>query len=115
MGLERFKKNKDSSTTYSRKMYEDPKVSIIAANIIFVVNNMKTFDITVQDILDTIYGTGSPIANTLSNIICNVPYDFFKVRYTVPQEVEPLFYTNIRLSLQILFNAGKAVGPQQTV
>lgn len=40
MGLSEFKKNKDSSTIYGKKVYKDIKLAVINANIIRVIDNI---------------------------------------------------------------------------
>lgn len=104
MGLDAFKKNKDSSTQYGKKVFNDPKVAIISANIMGVVKNLKGFDITVENILSIIYGNVN-IVNMMSGILNNIPTDFFKTYFEVPPSVEAILYTNIRLELQKLSQA----------
>lgn len=40
MGLAEYKKNKDSSTIYGKRMYKDIKLAVINANIIKVIDNI---------------------------------------------------------------------------
>lgn len=40
MGLSEYKKNKDSSTIYGKKVYKDIKLAVINANIIKVIDNI---------------------------------------------------------------------------
>lgn len=101
MGLDKFKKEKNSSISYAKQVYTDPKIASISANIIHVVKNMSTFDITVHDILSYVYGRPD-IVEPISRIISNIDYDFFKTMYKVPIEIEAILFTNIRLHLQSL-------------
>lgn len=103
MGLDKFKREKNSSISYAKQVYTDPKIAAISANIIHVVKNMASFDITVQDILTYVYGR-QDIVVPIAQIISNIDYDFFRTMYVVPQEIEAILYTNIRLQLQSLTN-----------
>lgn len=103
MGLDKFKKEKNSSISYAKQVYSDSKIAAISANIIHVVKNMATFDITVKDILANIYGRPD-IVEPMSAIISSIDYDFFKEVYKVPANVEALLFTDIRLRLQSLSN-----------
>lgn len=104
MGLDAFKKNKDSSTQYGKKIFNDSKTAIISANIIGVVKNLSGFDITIENILSVIYGNVN-IVNMMAGILNNIPMDFFKTYFNVPPNVEAILYTNIRLELQRLSQA----------
>lgn len=101
MGLEAYRKNKDSSTLYGKKVFSDVKVAVISACIATVVKNMDSFDIPVYTILTTIYGNTN-IVNLLNSIIINTSVDFFKTWYKAPADVEALLYTNIRFELRRL-------------
>ena len=101
LGLEAYKKNKDGATAYGKRVYEDNKLAVISANIVFVVNAIRTFDITPQIIFSSIYGT-QEIVNLLSACI-EFPYDIFKVLfYSATPDYEPILFTDIRLELQQL-------------
>lgn len=98
MNLDAFKKSKDSSTIYAKKLCDDQRVAIIASNIIYVVENMKTFDITLQEILTYIYG--NPLTVSMFAGMIGIPYDFFKEKYyNIPEEYQTILYTNIRLAI----------------
>lgn len=98
MGLDAYKKNKDSSTLYGKKVFSDVKIAVISAYIMTVVKNMESFDISIENILTVIYGDANIVA-LLASIINNMPMDFFKTYFKVPMEVEAIMYTNIRLEL----------------
>lgn len=101
LGLEAYKKAKDASTTYGKKVYEDNKLAVISANILFVVNSLRSFDITPTDIFSTLYGNPT-IVSMLTDAI-QFPYDLFKqLFYSAPPDYEPILFTNIRLELQKL-------------
>lgn len=104
MNLDAFKKGKDISTLYGKKIFTDQKIAIISANIIFIVGNLKAFDITPDIILYNIYGNSNIVA-LLNSILVNSPVDFFKTHFIIPKNVEAMLYTNIRLELQRLSQA----------
>lgn len=109
MGLDKFKKEKNSSISYAKQVYTDPKIAAISANIIYVVKNMATFDITPTIILSNIYGRPD-IVEPISRILCGIDYDFFKEVYNkIPTSVEALLFTDIRLRLQSLSNTINAI------
>lgn len=101
MNLEAYRKNKDSSTLYGKKIFSDVKVAIISAYIMTVVKNMESFDVPVEMILSTIYGNPN-IVGLLSGILNSMPMDFFKTYLKVPTDVEAVLYTNIRFELRRL-------------
>lgn len=111
LGLDAFKKQKDSNANYGnygKTVYDDSKLAIISANIVYVVNAMKSFDITPQDIFSVIYGN-LDIVNMLTASI-QFQYDPFKqLFYSVPPEYEPILFTNIRLALQQMVQRTEAI------
>ena len=99
--LERFKKNKDSSTIYGRKAYHDTKLAIINANLVYILQNMQAFDITLAEICRTVYPDIN-ISNLITqNIIDNG--NFYKQYYCEVisnPNISPIFFTSIRLEIQ---------------
>lgn len=72
LNLEEGKKSKDSSTVYSKRIYngQDDVIAIIHANIVSIVRDICVYDITLQDIITSrYYGTEAGIAQHLMNII----------------------------------------------
>lgn len=105
LNLDEAKKNKDSSTVYYKKIIEsDTKIALINAHLDEVLKFICGFDITVEDILYTVYNRG--IANLILENI--TPTDsFFKDNYCraiFDRELSPLFNTYIRLSIQKFYN-----------
>lgn len=100
MGLGTIKKNKDTSSMYAKKMYEDPKLAAIASNLASVLYQMSGIDIPFFTILS--YTVIDPQKNFLYYIV-SPNGDFFKEVYSayILNEVAlPLNVTNIRLELQ---------------
>lgn len=72
LNLEEGKKSKDSSAAYSKRIYngQDDVIAIIHANIVSIVRDICTYDISLQDIITSrYYGTEAGIAQHLMNII----------------------------------------------
>lgn len=67
MNLADFKKNKDSTTLYNKKLYKDAKLAIINSNLDHVIFNMATFPISLEDIINICYQ--KPLAEFLNSII----------------------------------------------
>ena len=99
--LDQFKKNKDISTLYCKKIYDDPKYYTISANLEMVLNHIITLDITLYDILQTTY-INPQIISFLAEIITDKG-NYFKQFYCsiLNNQVElPVVLTDIRLNLQ---------------
>lgn len=100
--LAEYKKNKDSSTIYSKKLYKNSKLAIINANLDYVIDNICVFDMPFYTILNTIYQDKNIIKYL--NDICIPVYDFFKYTYIpiLQSQFRPMILTNIRLEIQRL-------------
>lgn len=99
--LENLKKNKDSSTVYGRRAYEDPKLAIINANLVYILDQMQAFDISFRDICSIIY-TDPTVVELLNQNLCPQS-DFYKEFYCEAirnKDIAPLFLTSIRLEIQ---------------
>jgi hypothetical protein len=70
INLQETKKNKDSSYSYSKKLYSNNVIAAIHANIVPVVQDIAQYDITLQDVLDFRYmGDEQNTALHLSKIL----------------------------------------------
>lgn len=101
LNLEALKKNKDSSTIYGKKVYKDTKIAVISTNLDYVLNNIRSFDIDLDIILNTV--TNKNVASLLLNYISPIN-DFYKEFYcsAINSEFYPELLTNIRLEIQKL-------------
>ncbi len=99
IGLMDLKKNKDISTTYSKKIHKDPKLAIINANLEYVVDSISLFDIPFENILELVY-TDRNIIELLSTSIAPKG-DIFKEHFktTVNNEYKAIFLTNMKFAL----------------
>lgn len=101
LSLDELKKNKDSSSAYSKRVYVDPKYVAISANIPKVIDYISTFDIQLTNIFQSVY-VDLKLVQFLDNAFADNG-NFFKDYYcTVVNNVEisPIIIINIRLALQ---------------
>lgn len=99
--LDESKKNKDSTTIYGKKLYNDTTLAIISANLVYILDNMASFDITFENILRYVY-TDPSIINCLLNYIAPME-DFYKNFYCSvfkDKNTRPSYITFTRLEFQ---------------
>lgn len=101
LNLATLKKNKDSTTIYNKKIfYKSIKIATINANLELILDSMKVFDITFEDILSFIYP--KEICNFITSIF--LPKSDFYKNVFVPiieiSEYRVILLTAIRLNLQ---------------
>ena len=101
LNLSLYKKNKDSTTLYSKKIfYKSNRLGIINANLELVLDSIKVFDIPFEDVISYIYPK-----NVVSFILSIIKpkEDFYKTLF-VPiienPEYRSLLITSIRLNMQ---------------
>lgn len=100
--LSELKKSKSSSSSYSR-IYTggNPQLSVIHANMDYVITQMCGFDIDLNAIIETVYMGDKNVTRLLQSVLYDRG-DFFKQFYvgtiTGPDRAEII--TNIRLQLQ---------------
>jgi len=66
--LAEFKKNKDSSTIYNKKMYKNTKVAIIISNLEYVIQNVVS-NVSFDEYVNTIYAEANGVPTVLLNIL----------------------------------------------
>ena len=101
LDMDNFKKNKDSSSAYSKYIYDDNKFAIISANIQQVINYISTLDVSLVNIFQSSY-KDLKLVMFLDNAFAdkgNFFRDFYCSILSNPEE-SPIVITNIRLSLQ---------------
>lgn len=112
MGLDKYKKVKDSSSNYIRKVYDDTTVAIIIARIKEVIYYISGFDIDFytfltfnysRDVCDFIYQNVQPYGNIFKEEFCNVINN-------------PAVLTEIRIAIQKLLESDIAArNPEQAM
>lgn len=101
LNLDAYKKNKDSSTLYNKKMYADTKYITINANIEKVINYISSIDISISNIFQSTY-TNLEVVDMLNNSFADKD-NFFKQYYCSilsKPELLPIIITDIRLNMQ---------------
>ena len=102
-GLADMKRSKDSSSSYSRKIYKggNQKISIIHANLDTVISQMSAFDIDLPTIIENVYAGNKPIIKLLQSVLSDNG-DFYHQFYTGAMNsiYRAELITDIRLLLQ---------------
>lgn len=101
LDLQETKKNKDSSTLYSRKIYSDGVIAAIHANIVPVLNDIVTYDISLNDVVNILYnGTEAAAADHISSIVSDNGYFYDYIRSYVTNDYCADVVNNVKLALQ---------------
>ena len=101
MNLGNLKKNKDTSTIYSKKVFADPKIAIINANIDMVISYICGMDIS----LDQIFARSGLTMQEVSymSALVSEQDNFFRNHYvtTIANDyVRPIRLNNIRFIIR---------------
>lgn len=103
LSLGEMKKNKDSSSIYSRKVYKNTsnKIPTIHANLSLVLDELAGFDIDLNIILEFVYMQNKQVGIFLQSILYDNG-DFYHnyFRNIINSTERPEVITNIRLQLQ---------------
>lgn len=101
--LSEMKKNKDSSSLYSRKVYNglDSKISVIHANLDYVLTQISGFDISLDTIIENVYFGDKNVIQILQSVLVDKG-DFFRNFYVsvLNSSGRAELITAIRLQLQ---------------
>lgn len=79
LNLDEDKRNRDSTIMHSKKIYVNPKMPAIIANLGYIISNMSEINISLKDILQSTYGDIN-ILNFLNTFITDNG-NFFKDVY----------------------------------
>ena len=101
LNLGDLKKNKDSSTIYSKRVFKDSKLGTINANIDMVISQVCGMDFPFYSIIMTICGANSELAKYYLSIV-SANDDFFEKAYIsiLNSDIRPEIITGIRFKLQ---------------
>ena len=109
MNIDDFRKSKDASSAYSKRVYDDPKIAVIDANMNQAISYINTMDISLLDIFQSIY-TDSHLVSFMDNCFRDKD-NFYRDYYCAPfknPEIAPVLITNIKLGLQQLMGSATA-------
>lgn len=95
------KKNKDSSTIYSKKVFKDSKLALINANIDMVIQHVCSMDLPFYIIVQNIFGFNSEMFKYYTTIVSSASNDFFNSVYipVLNSDIRPEVITGIRLKI----------------
>jgi hypothetical protein len=104
LNLGTLKRNKDSSTIYSKKIYKNTRLGIICANLDVVIDNINVFDIDYAAYLNTVYNNDNRNIAKHIEMVTSPLNDFFKtyISSCFLSNMRPVLITSIRLKLQEL-------------
>lgn len=105
-----YVEHKDTSYSYNKKVYKDPKLAALSLNIELVVDSICKFDIPFDVYVNLAYKTeGDPSIPAHLISVLTPLNDFFKenVAYLFDTEWRGPLLTNIRMSLQELLPASE--------
>ena len=100
LSFEEYKKGRDNAG-FGKKIYADPKYTIIAANMKTVLHHIVGIDVTLYNIIESTY-TNPAIVAFFDNIVTDrgdFCKDFYATIVTRP-EYEPIINVGVRLALQ---------------
>ena len=104
MGLERYKKSKDSATSYIKKQYNDPVTATVIARTKDVIYYISGFDIPIYQFLTAVYDPG--IANYIAQSIQPTGItNLFKDEFCAKVLETPTLMTEIRAAIQQMMEA----------
>jgi len=109
LSLDADKKSKDTSTIYSKKTYSDPKIGLINAQLTKVIGYMSQMDITMETILNYVYGNNIIITNLFTqHVFPNTSlYQSAYCALLGNPHIYPLIITSIRLEIQRICSPNK--------
>ena len=110
LNLQDYRKNKDSSTIYGKKVFKDIKFAIVNANIDMVISQICATDFKFHFIISTIFGANSDLTKYYLSII-SAQDDFFDRAYKsiLNSDIRPEVVTNIRFRLQEMASANDQI------
>lgn len=102
------KKNKNSSIIYTKKRIDDPKIALISANIIDVINDITELKISLEQVANTVLDANKALF--LTSIVNSIDDNFFLlyIKDIINNEsVIPSIITLIRLEILNIFTGNE--------
>lgn len=103
--LNQLRKENDSTLSYSKKLFKDPKLAAIHCNLDYVISQISSFNIDLYSILQYVYQSNGDIASYITSSVHDYSGLFFKNHYqtyVINSEDSADVLTYIKLSLQQL-------------
>ena len=101
--LSTLRKENDTTFTYSKRLFKDPKLAAIHCNLEYVIQQIETFNIDLRTILTCVYQGNPNIASYIMSIITDQTGMFFRnyyQSYVIGSRDSADIMTYIKLSLQ---------------
>lgn len=80
LALSQMRRENDVVYSYSKRLFKDPKIAAIHANLEYVIDQIDTFDISLRDVINYVYIGRPEIAAFISSNIADTQ-NFFKNHY----------------------------------
>lgn len=80
MGLSQMRRENDTVYSYSKKIFKDPKLAAIHADLEYVIDQIGTFDISLNNILYYVYMSNPAIGEFIASNVSDTQ-NFFKDQY----------------------------------
>lgn len=102
LDMEQFKKDKDVTTTYNKKLFENQQMAIITSHLDYIVRYMTDMDFTMEQILNVTYRNNPyHVAAFMQHVFPKM--DFYKDCYcrliSIPN-IYPIIVTYLKIDLQ---------------
>ena len=88
-----LKRKKDSSTTYGKKMYNNPKLAVINANLEESLEYVFSLNLNLSDILNNIYDNKSIIKHL--ELTISPRGDIYRELFVLPFKQDPMLKVNL--------------------
>ena len=80
MGLSQMRRENDTVYSYSKRIFKDPKLAAVHANLEYVIDQMSAFDIDLWTILSYDYSNNPNLAQYIYSLITDTG-NFYKDQY----------------------------------
>ena len=117
LNLDSYKKDKDSTTIYSKKVCPDEKLSIIHANIELVLDAISSFDIGFENLVRFSQGNNEQLITfLLSSISDNTDvFKFYFASYLQSHKYRSDVITCVKLGIQQRISGGVFTDPSNII
>lgn len=104
--LDQIRKDNDSTLSYSKKLFKDPKLAAIHCNLDYVISQIGSFNINITTIINYVYQSNINLPSYINSLITDDTGSFFNNHYQSyiieSKDYSAEILTYIKLSLQQL-------------